>query len=179
MIRITTGIYRGRPLRMPAGIRPTQQKVRKALFDILGDIEGVSFLELFAGSGAVALEAVSRGAASAVLVEKESVCVEVIRENIAKLNASNCRLLPVPVYEGMRLLFREGRRFDIVFLDPPYTAGETKKILQTIDEYDILISDGLLVIQHSILERLSCRHYLIKEAIYGDTKLSFFRKIPD
>ncbi len=179
MIRITTGIYRGRPLSMPAGIRPTQQKVRKALFDILGDIEGLSFLELFAGSGAVALEALSRGAASAVLVEKEPACLDAIRENVAKLGVLNCLLLPVPVHEGMRMLSRQGKRFDIVFLDPPYGAWEPKKILQAIGEYDILGPDGLLIVQHTVSERLSCGYYLIKEATYGDTKLSFFRKNPD
>ncbi|MFA5320232.1 MAG: 16S rRNA (guanine(966)-N(2))-methyltransferase RsmD [Candidatus Omnitrophota bacterium] len=179
MIRITTGVHRGRVLLMPAGIRPTQQKVRKAFFDILGDIGGLSFLELFAGSGAVALEAVSRGAGSAVLVEKESACLEAIKANIVKLNALNCRVLPVPASEGLRLLFREGKRFDIVFLDPPYPAEEAKKILQTIDEYDILAPDGLLIVQHSVSERLSCGFSLIKEAKYGDTKLSFFRKASD
>lgn len=87
-MRITTGKYKGRVIKMPKGIRPTQGLVRKALFDILGDITGLSFLELFAGSGAVGLEALSRGAKEVVLVEKDRQCIKVIEEN---LNSLKCQ----------------------------------------------------------------------------------------
>jgi 16S rRNA (guanine966-N2)-methyltransferase len=84
-MRIISGKYKGRRIQMPKGIRPTQDKVRKALFDILGDISGLSFLELFAGSGAVGFEAVSRGAKELILVEDNRACQLTIAKNIESL----------------------------------------------------------------------------------------------
>jgi 16S rRNA (guanine(966)-N(2))-methyltransferase RsmD len=88
-MRITTGIYKGRNLLMPRGIRPTQELTRKALFDILGDIEGLSFLELYAGSGAVGIEAASRGAREVVLVENNSQVVKVLTQNLSCVSPSS------------------------------------------------------------------------------------------
>jgi 16S rRNA (guanine966-N2)-methyltransferase len=180
MIRITSGIYRGRVIQMPEGVRPTQQKVRKAIFDILSDIEGLSFLELFAGSGAVSLEAFSRGASRAVLVEQESRCLSVIRANLEKLCISGCTVLPFPVIEALRLLSRAKEQFDLVFMDPPYLVDQAKKTLQALGEYDIVKPNGFVIVQHSWKEKIpdgTLRNYsLVKEADYGDTRLSFFQR---
>ncbi len=85
-MRIITGRYKGRVIKMPKGIRPTQGLVRKALFDILGDIEGLSFLELFAGSGAIGIEALSRGAKEVVFAEREKRCRKIIQQNLRYVN---------------------------------------------------------------------------------------------
>lgn len=122
-IRISSGLYRGRKLLMPRGIRPTQDKVRKAVFDILGDLEGWSFLELFSGSGAVGLEACSRGAKEVAMVEANRDCLQAINRNIAALKARGCQLYALEADKAVKWLFKQGKKFDIIFLDPPYYKG--------------------------------------------------------
>ena len=178
-MRITTGKYRNRKLHMPKGIRPTQDKVRKAVFDILGDISGLTFLEIFAGSGAVGFEALSRGVAELTLVESNHNSILAIKRNIALLNASACNLYHLEAEKAIKLLSLDKKSFDIIFIDPPYLQEMAKKILQTLEAYDILSPNGLIVVQHSRLEELpgeSLNFSLIKEAKYGDTWLSIFRK---
>ena len=178
-MRITTGKYRNRKLHMPKGIRPTQDKVRKAVFDILGDISGLTFLEIFAGSGAVGFEALSRGVVELTLVESNPNSVLAIKRNIVLLNATACNLYHLEAEKAVKLLSLDKKTFDIIFIDPPYLKDMAKKILQTLEGYDILSPNGLIVVQHSKLEQLSkdgLKFSLIKEAKYGDTWLSIFRK---
>jgi len=195
-MRITTGKYRNRKLHMPKGIRPTQDKVRKAIFDILGEINGLNFLELFAGSGAVGFEALSRGVAELTLVECNANSVLAIKRNIALLKASGCKLYYLEAEKAVKLMSLDKKKFDIIFIDPPYYKGLisrhcpqlgsntveplAKKILQTLEGYDILAPNGLIVVQHSKLEQLprdGLKFSLIKEAKYGDTWLSIFSHI--
>ncbi|MFA6358515.1 MAG: 16S rRNA (guanine(966)-N(2))-methyltransferase RsmD [Candidatus Omnitrophota bacterium] len=178
-MRITTGKYRNRKVYMPRGIRPTQHKVRKAVFDILGDINGLTFLELYAGSGAVGIEALSRGASQLVVVESNSDSVLAIKKNIEMLNASGCNIYHFEAEKAVKLLYLDKKCFDIIFIDPPYLKDMAKKILQTLEGYDILAPHGLIVIQHSKAELLpkdSLKFDLVKEARYSDTQLSIFRK---
>jgi len=198
-MRIITGKYRNKKLFMPRGIRPTQDKVRKAIFDILGDISGLSFLELFAGSGAVGLEALSNGASELVLVEYSRDCLDAIKRNINLLRAPSCTLFHLEAQKAIKLFAGQKKHFNIIFLDPPYYKEITarlplarqvqdtargfeplaKKILQTLEAYDILSPNGLIVAQHFKREKLpetSPALGLIKQAKYGDTWLSFFQK---
>jgi len=178
-MRITTGKYRNRRIQMPKGIRPTQDKVRKAIFDILGDISGLTFLELFSGSGAVGLEALSRGVSELFMVESNRESILTIKRNIELLKATNCNLYHLEAEKGVKLLFLDKKYFDIIFIDPPYLKDMAKKILQTLEGYDIVAPHGLIVIQHSkaeLLPKESLKFDLIKEARYGDTRLSIFRK---
>ena len=119
-MRINTGIYKGRKLVVPDGIRPTQEKVRKALFDILGDIEGLSFLELFAGSAAIGFEAASRGVSELILVESNHKCQAAIKKNIESLAFEPSCLYPQEAGKAIERIFREHKKLDIIFLDPPY-----------------------------------------------------------
>ncbi|MBU0547750.1 MAG: 16S rRNA (guanine(966)-N(2))-methyltransferase RsmD [Candidatus Omnitrophica bacterium] len=178
-MRITTGKYRNRKLFMPRGIRPTQDKVRKAAFDILGDVEGLSFLELYAGSGAVGFEALSRGIRELTMVECNHNSVLAIKKNISLLRAPNCNLYYLDAEKAIKLLAQDKKSFDIIFLDPPYHEGMAKKILHTLEGYDILTPNGLIIVQHlktELLPEPSLNFSLIKEAKYGDTWLSIFRK---
>jgi 16S rRNA (guanine966-N2)-methyltransferase len=180
-MRIIGGSYKGRIITMPKGIRPTQDKVRKALFDILGDMEGLSFLELFAGSAAVGLEAVSRGACELALVEQDRDCLAAIRKNIESLKPPRCSLYPKDSQDMIKLLAKGGRRFDIVFLDPPYYEDLAKKTLQILGAYDIVAPNGFVIIQHfkkDILLSQAGDLARFKQASYGDTVLSFYRKQP-
>ncbi len=178
-MRITTGKYRNRKIYMPKGIRPTQDKVRKAVFDILGDISGLTFLELFAGSGAVGIEALSRGVSELTVVESNRESMMAIKRNIELLKVPACNLYNLEAEKAAKLLSLNKKSFDIIFIDPPYHKDMAKKILQTLDSYDILAPHGLIIVQHfksEILPKDSLNFSLIKEAKYGDTWLSIFRK---
>lgn len=195
-MRITTGKFKNRKLFMPMGIRPTQNKVRKAVFDILASVAGLSFLELFAGSGAVGFEALSRGAAFLILIEDNPECLGVIKKNIELLGAQDCILYPKEAEAAIKAFRGQAKRFDIIFLDPPYRteafprpgSGSTatshreplaKKVLQTLSAYDILAPDGLVIIQHFSKDNLpeaSGDLVLCKRARYGDTTISFYKR---
>jgi len=178
-MKIITGRYKGKSLVMPKGIRPTQNVVRKAIFDILGDISGFAFLELFAGTGAVGFEAFSLGAAEVALVESNRGCVEAIRKNIEALKAQNCRLYPLETDEAIRILHKEKKLFDVIFMDPPYYRDLPKKTLQTLSAYDILAPYGFLVVQHfkkDALPEEGEKSNLVKVSRYGDTFLTIYQK---
>ena len=185
-MRIISGLYKGRQLKTPANIRPTEDRVRKALFDILGDVSGASFLELFAGSGSVGFEALSQGAGAAVFVEKDRNCSLIIEQNVKGLlsaagnNSSPATVITDDAAAAVSRLARQARRFDIIFADPPYYKGLSEKILQTVDEYDILIHiSGFLIIQHFKKDPLPAKQgnlVLFKQSSYGDTVLSFFTR---
>jgi len=178
-MRIISGKHKGKEIKAAKGIRPTQDNVRKAVFDILGDLEGISFLELFAGSGAVAFEALSRGAAEAVLVEYDADCLLAIRKNIAGFKETACSVYPAQVDRAIKEFHGKGRRFEIIFSDPPYYRGLAKKTLQSLAAYDILTPNGFLIIQHFKKDDLPvCAGdlTLFKQKSYGDTRLSFYKK---
>lgn len=180
-MRIITGKYKGRLLKMPRGIRPTQNKVRKAIFDILGDIEGLSFLELFSGTGAVSFEALSRGVKAVVLVENSPASIAAIKENIKALNLANCELLPFSSEKALQVLSGK-KKFEVIFLDPPYYNELAKKALQLICACDILAANGFIVIQHFIKDNLPDSQgglILYKRFKYGDTLLSVYKHVPE
>lgn len=124
MMRVVAGRFGGRALVAPRGrsVRPTSDRVREAVFSILGSVEGASVLDLFAGSGALAVEALSRGAASATLVEVSAAAVAAIERNLRALGAEAevCRMPALSFLERAR---RRGRQYDLVFVDPPYSQA--------------------------------------------------------
>lgn len=178
-MRITTGKYKGRDVKAPVGIRPTQNLVRKALFDILGGVEGLSFLELFAGSGAVGFEALSRGAKDLTLVESSHSCLQAINKTLEVLKPESCALCPQEADRAIQGFYLKKQKFDVIFLDPPYYQDLAKKTLQTLEAYDILSPNGLIVLQHFKRENLPDDLgvlSLFRQSKYGDTLLSFYEK---
>lgn len=183
-MRIIGGEYRSRLIAMPKGtdIRPTQDRVREAIFNILGDISGKSVLDLFAGSGAFGLEALSRGAAHATFVENNSRCLMTIEENIESLNIPDSRyaVLRGSVFAVMPRLEKDGNRYDIIFLDPPYHKDMAKNCLININYYDILSELGLVVAEHFKREPLETGYdtmEMVTERNYGDTLVTIYRRI--
>lgn len=177
-MQIITGRFRGRIIKMPSGIRPTENKVRKAVFDILSDINGLSFLELFAGSGAVGLEALSQGAKEAVFVENNSKCIRVIKDNLSALGCLKFRVIGQEATRAIEGFYKHKQSFDIIFLDPPYYKDGLKKALQILSAYDILTPNGYIIAQHFKKENLPEAMgdlILFKQARYGDTALSFYK----
>jgi 16S rRNA (guanine966-N2)-methyltransferase len=185
-MHIISGIYKGIVLKAPAGIRPTEDRVRKALFDILGDMSGLSFLELYAGSGSVGLEALSQGAKSLTFVEKDRNCSLIIDLNLKSIfskagnNPPLTTVLTDDSINAVAKFAKQARRFDVIFADPPYYKGLSEKILQSLDEYDILTNSGCLVIQHFKKDPLPPKQgnlVLFKQSKYGDSFLSFFNHL--
>jgi len=135
-MKIISGELKGRNFYLPAHIRPTQNIVRKAVFDLIGhDLSGLTFLDLFAGSGAIGFEAISNKAAQVTFVERDSKCFEVLQQNISHLKIIPYMNRPVPyalinndAFASLKLLARQKRKFDIVFADPPY-GRELAKIV--------------------------------------------------
>ncbi len=188
-MKILSGSLKGRNFYMPAGIRPTKDVIRKAIFDIIGqDLEGMAFLDLFAGSGAVGLEALSRGAKRVVFVEKDPRCVGVINENLEILNKDhvigpeqNSFVFNADTFPAIKQMNKKGEKFDFIFVDPPYYAQLAKKTLKTLLAYDIVQPNNLIIIQHEKRETLpdsEGRFLLVREKKYGGSILSILRSTP-
>src|SRR5262245_40756429 len=132
-MRIVAGIARGRALKGPDGdeIRPTADRVRESLFNVLGQsLESIEVLDLFAGTGALAFEAISRGAAKALLVDSGPKALELCRENAQSLGFEDrVEIWGISVVQGLEKLEREGRSFPLVFADPPYAAHAGAEVL--------------------------------------------------
>lgn len=182
-MRIISGRFKGRNLKVPEGARPTQNKVRKAIFDILGDISGLSFLDLFAGGGAVGIEAFSYGAGKVILVENNGRIFKVLKENVANIcpdeeSRDQILALVLDTQKAISRFHENKESFDIIFLDPPYYQDMAKKTLQTLDVYDILTPSGIIFVQHysqDILPKELTNLALFKQYKYGDTRLSLYK----
>src|SRR3989338_2237447 len=188
-MKIIGGYLKGRNFFMPAGVRPTKDLTRKAIFDLLGqDMTGMDMLELFAGSGSVGLEAISRGARKVVFVEKDMKISRVIEQSIQhlKIEPGEEGEFPYEVYNtdsfiALKQLSRMKRKFDIIFLDPPYGLELAKKILKLLVAYDILHPDCFLIIEHDRHETLpeaEGRFSLIRHRKYGSSYLSIYQGNP-
>lgn len=180
-MRIITGIYKSRLLKTPKDIRPTEDRVRKALFDILGDVSGLSFLDLFAGSGSVGFEALSLGAEEVVFVESQRHSIQVIEENIKKLGCGDrAKVINQDSSRVIVNIAQKGSKFDLIFLDPPYYKGIAEKTLQILGGYDILHNSGFAVVQHykkDFVPEKAGNLSLWRQEQYGDSFLSFYRLI--
>ncbi len=158
-------------------IRPTSDKVKGAIFNILSSVEGKKVLDLFAGTGALGLEALSRGAEQVIFVDDSSSSLDLIRENLDKLGFKNKgRLIKKSAIRFLKGKSQE--KFDLILADPPYGKGLSQKVLQVLTQNDILNPNGVLVIEHHKKEILENGENLIllTERKYGDTAVSFFGK---
>ena len=180
-MRIIGGRARGLRIHAPRGgaVRPTSDRIKESVFNILSSAEGRSFLDLFAGSGNMGLEALSRGASRVVFVEQNRRCVEAIRRNLVLLKTeSPWEVIESTVERGLKRLEGRSGRFDVIFADPPYDRGWVAKTLKALGEGGLLAEDGLLIIQHSVLERLEedvLSFRLESQRRYGETLVSFLK----
>lgn len=179
-MRIIAGQYKGRGIDFPKYIRPTQDKVRGAVFNCLsGVVEGASVLDLFAGSGAFGLEALSRGAAGACFIDHDKKCTYMIHRNLENLGiaGADVEVFTQNVEKSLKVLTRRARLFDLVFLDPPYHKELAKKALKTIMGSGILHPRSFVIVESSKKDELSLPVEglaLLKELVYGNIKISIF-----
>jgi 16S rRNA (guanine(966)-N(2))-methyltransferase RsmD len=184
-MRIIAGAVGGRRIRAPRGMatRPTSDRVREAVFNILGaPPHGARVLDLYAGAGALGLEALSRGAASAVFVDRDAGAVRCVQENAAELGLhERARVLRGEALPSLRKLATAGERFTWVFVDPPYASGEAAAALDALGAppAPLLDDDAVVVVEHDRRRAPDDQYGALSRADrrrYGDTEVSFYRR---
>ncbi len=177
-IRVASGSLRGRKLEVPDGVRPTEQKVREALFAIWRErIAEAALLDLFAGTGAVGIEAVSRGALTVTLVESDRRVLAALKRNAAVLPAGSFRLLAMPVERALATLESAAAGFELVFADPPYSWAPDAGFFASCAA--LLRPGGALAVEHSARRALPLEAgALVRTDLrrYGESSLAFFGK---
>lgn len=179
-MRIITGTAKGTKLKTPRGLdtRPTADRVKESLFNILGpNVLGALVLDLFAGTGNLGLEALSRGASKALFIDHGSNSIQMIRDNarLTKLY-SQAEIYKSDALKALDRISREGRRFNLIFCDPPYNKGFVSAVLSKLDATSILMESSIIVFEHSRHETISekwNRLHLIRTERYGETLVSF------
>jgi 16S rRNA (guanine966-N2)-methyltransferase len=185
-MRIIGGQFRSRavkPFKGP-GVRPTSDKVKGALFNMLEPWDDVKVLDLYAGTGNLGIEALSRGASEVLFVEKELACVRLIRENLASLGLKEgagppaIRVSHQEVAQAFFQLHQMGKKFDVIVADPPYAPGAARIIQNLYKEYPILTPRGILAIEHGEKDpdlAPDITGELVRQRKYGETLLTLFR----
>lgn len=174
-MRVITGFARGRKLKTPENdeIRPTTDNVKEALFNIIQfDIEGRRVLDLFAGTGQLGIEALSRGAAMAVFVDQDRKAAQIVRENL-----KTCALSAEVRQEEALSYLRRGEKFDLIFVDPPYDSGLYEPVLETIKSVDNLSEGGIIICEarrERALPEMSAPYVKRREYRYGKVKLAIY-----
>ena len=167
-MRVITGSARGRRLKTPENydIRPTTDNVKESVFNILQfDIEGRRVLDLFAGTGQLGIEALSRGAASAVFIDRDRSAVQIVRDNL-----KTCGLTGEVLCTDALSYLKSCGRFDLIFIDPPYDSGLYEEVLQTINSVDILSEGGIMIVEarrETPLPDMTAPYRKLKEYRYG------------
>ena len=189
-MRVTGGRYAGRQLIVPKGprIRPTQDQVRQALFNILGDrVEGARVLDLFSGSGALGIEALSRGAAHVTFVDRSGFSIRAIEANLRALvrtaGGGQVSLIRADAVTTIQKLAKQEAIFDLIFMDPPYSLDLARKTLMELSRCAIVSKVGWVVAEHNKrdplpenLEGNNARLATQRVEIYGDTALTFYQR---
>ncbi|MBC7327460.1 16S rRNA (guanine(966)-N(2))-methyltransferase RsmD [bacterium] len=185
MLRVASGSEKGRRLRSLKSLRPTEEQVRISLFNSLGaKIKDKRFLDLFAGTGAVGIEALSRGAREAWFVDRKRKCVDIIKENLKDCHfEEKARVFFTDARRAITIFAKKGEKFDLIFLDPPYERIDTlMESLELLGETELLNDDGLCIVQHSASVSLPEQvGSLVKSnvKIFGNTALTFYRREND
>jgi 16S rRNA (guanine966-N2)-methyltransferase len=181
-MRVIGGNARGRRLKVPKGraLRPTAARVKEALFNILPhDLSGLRVLDLFAGSGNVTIEALSRGVKEAILVDTAVESGRAIRDNLRRLGLTErTRVLIMPVQRALPQLERQQETFDLIFVDPPYGQRLVDRTLNIVAQGSVLRDSGVIVAEHGCRDEIAEQYgklELYDRRRYGDTILSFLR----
>jgi len=181
-LRVIAGERRGMRLISPPGadIRPTYDRVREAVFGKLQFvIAGKTVLDLFAGSGAMGIESLSRGAAFVYFVDKSESAVSTVKSNVARTKYEEKSRIIKNDYISALKLFKNGIQFDIVFIDPPYTSGFYEKALQTMDDEHLLKPGALAVLESDGIPDIQLKNYAVTQTRkYGKTIITYLEYMP-
>lgn len=177
-MRVIAGTARGTKLKAPKGmqVRPTADRVKEALFSILGPrIPGAFFIDLYAGSGAIGIEALSRGADFCIFVENKRTNVALIKENITKTGFnSKARVICADAVKTITSLASENVKADLIFMDPPYNYNDIVTIVDSALNQNIVSGSGLIIAEHAFSNRQWAEIFTsTRQKKYGDTCLTF------
>lgn len=180
-MRITGGQVRGRRLASSKGlrIRPSSDKVREAIFNLIGqNLTDLKVLDLFAGTGSLGIEALSRGASKVVFIDHSIQSLRLIKKNLALCGYESAgRVLKKDLTRGLRWKYPLLKKFDLVFLDPPYEKGLITPILKELSEKEILASSSIVIAESSKADDLPTnikRLKLVDTRLYGETKIAIY-----
>lgn len=176
-MNITAGKYKGSKVKAPDEkiVRPTLSKIRESIFNTLFsliDFEGESFLDLFAGSGIMGLEALSRGFEGVLAIEKNTKVARILKENY-----ENIKLKPnLVIGDSLKILPKLSEKFDVIYIDPPYYSGIYEECLKKISENSLLKPDGIVILEHVCdVSWDELGFELIKQKKYGSKLVTFLR----
>ncbi len=177
-MRIIAGSLRGRRLNPPASlpVRPTTDMARESLFNILNnyvDYEDCSVMDLFAGTGAVSLEFVSRGVKEVTSIDINNACTEFIKSSAKQFNISNIHVVRADVFD---LLKRAYKKFDIVFADPPYALHDLPLLPDLVFQHDVLADDGIFILEHPQEYQFAEHPHFWQHRAYGKVNFTFFAR---
>ncbi|WP_427338566.1 16S rRNA (guanine(966)-N(2))-methyltransferase RsmD [Caloranaerobacter sp. DY30410] len=180
-MRVITGTAKGHKLKVPKGlsIRPTTDRIKESLFNILGnDLEDSVVLDLFAGSGSIGIEFLSRGAKECYFIDNSIISIKTIKENLIKTNLiAKSYVYKNTVERAIKKLGARGIKFDYIFMDPPYEKGLVIPTLEIIAAENLLKEEGIIIIEHeSSLDLLNeiISFVKVRENNYGNTKITFY-----
>lgn len=176
-MQITNGKYKRRKLKSLSATRVIESRVKEVLYGVLGEeIQGTGVLDLFGGIGSMGIEALSWGAKEVSFVDKRLNSVKTIRENVQSLGElKSVEIYKKDVFEAIKKFYLDGKKFDFIFLDPPYNKGLVIKSLKTIGGYDILKNSGYLIALYSFRESIEkAGFFCVFDRQYGDRKVSIY-----
>lgn len=181
-MRVVSGTAKGRPLKaVPGtGTRPTTDKVKEAVFSMIGPyFDGGQALDLFAGTGGLGIEALSRGMDGAVFVDREKASIDVVQHNLAAAGfADRAEVYRTDALRALKALSKRERRFDLVFLDPPYRMTNMEEILGLLNDYRLVQEEATVLVEHDASHRYEESvgpFRQIRHAVYGDTAVTIYR----
>lgn len=180
-MRIIAGKFKGKVLSSFEldSTRPTSDIVREALFNILYNVSNKTFLDLFGGTGAVCLEAISRGVKQAVVVDNNKLAISLINKNVKSCNADNVKVLFLDYLKALKKLEEENYCFDIIFLDPPYSTNYAEQSLNYLKNSNLINNESIIIWEHDktklniILERFE----IVNQKRYGSKYLTILTKV--
>lgn len=182
-MRVIAGTARGKKLKTPEdqNVRPTLDRVKEDIFNILGPaIRGAQVLDLFAGSGALGIEALSRGADSCIFVDKDKKSCNLTKYNLGETRlADKAQILQMEAEAAIKKLATEGKCFDYIFIDPPYHLGKTQSLLQNIQKCHIIQENTCIIVEADKKETMPEKIdglIKIREKVYSSTRIALYAK---
>lgn len=182
-MQVISGRYRARKLKSPDSARPTLQRIKISTFSLIQDFikPNIEVLDLFAGSGALGIECISRGAKFVQFVEKDKPAIACIKQNLAGIDYDLYNVMNVDYLVALKALRENSAQFDVIFIDPPYDSGYYAPAVEIIERYNLLKDDGIIVLEmnkSNPIQLNAKRLSIYKERDYGITKIMILKR-PD